>query len=138
MRHDPALVSESRAWFRKAAADLRAADVERAADPPLFADIVFHAQQAAEKTLKGFLTWHHQTFRKTHSLEELGEQCLTISKPGAQTAHRPRRATHRVRVEVSLSGGVDEPDANEADDAVTVAREVFEGVLRALPGDVRP
>jgi HEPN domain-containing protein len=79
MRHDLALVSESRAWFRKAAADLRAADVERAADPPLFADIVFHAQQAAEKTLKGFLTWHHQTFRKTHSLEELGEQCLTIS-----------------------------------------------------------
>jgi hypothetical protein len=39
MPHDPALVSESRAWFRKAAADLRAADVERAADPPLFADI---------------------------------------------------------------------------------------------------
>jgi hypothetical protein len=35
-------------------------------------------------------------------------------------------------------GDVDEPDANEADEALTVAREVFEGVLRALPGDVRP
>jgi hypothetical protein len=49
MPHDAALVSESRARFRRAAADLRAADVERAADPPLFADIVFHSQQAAEK-----------------------------------------------------------------------------------------
>src|SRR5712692_10251667 len=75
---DPVLVAETRAWLRKAAEDLRAADVERTAEPPVTGDIVFHAQQAAEKVLKGFLVWHGQTFRKTHSLEELGEQCLKI------------------------------------------------------------
>jgi HEPN domain-containing protein len=137
MRHDPALVSESRASFRRAAADLRAADVERAADPPLFADIVFHAQQAAEKTLKGFLTWHRQTFRKTHSLEELGEQCLAIStalKPLIDRAVPLTEYAWKFR----YPGDMDEPDASEADQAVAVAREVFEGVLRALPGDIRP
>jgi HEPN domain-containing protein len=46
--------------------------------PPFFEDIVFHAQQAAEKTFKAFLAWHERAFRKTHSIEELGEQCIGI------------------------------------------------------------
>jgi hypothetical protein len=46
--------------------------------PPLTADITFHAQQLAEKALKGFLTWHDQPFRKTHDLVEIGEQCVTL------------------------------------------------------------
>jgi HEPN domain-containing protein len=44
----------------------------------LLNEAAFHCQQAAEKALKGFLTWHSCTFRKTHNLEEIGEQCLTI------------------------------------------------------------
>ena len=36
------------------------------------------ASRSAEKALKGFLTWHGRPFRKTHSLEEIGEQCLGI------------------------------------------------------------
>jgi HEPN domain-containing protein len=40
----------------------------------------FTCQQAAEKTLKAFLMWHHTPFRKTHSLEEIGEQCLDIDR----------------------------------------------------------
>jgi HEPN domain-containing protein len=36
-------------------------------------DIVFHAQQAVEKALKAFLTWHGRAFRNTHNLVELGE-----------------------------------------------------------------
>lgn len=45
--------------------------------PPILDDVVFHCQHA-EKTLKGFLAWHDQVFRKTHNLEELGELCLHI------------------------------------------------------------
>ncbi len=48
--------------------------------PPLVEDIVFHCQQAVEKSMKAFLTWHNVPFRKTHSLEELGEQCLRIDE----------------------------------------------------------
>lgn len=41
-------------------------------------DALFHCQQAAEKALKAFLTFHNQPFRKTHNLEEIGEACLAI------------------------------------------------------------
>jgi len=51
MPHDPERVAETRPWFVRAAENLRAADFERTADPPLTADIVFHAQQAAEAAL---------------------------------------------------------------------------------------
>lgn len=78
MSRDPILTAETRAWFAKASEDLRAADFEFGATPPLLADIVFHCQQAAEKAMKGFFTWHSQPFRRTHSLEEIGTQCLTI------------------------------------------------------------
>jgi len=38
--------------------------------------VLFHCQQAYEKALKGLLTWHDIPFRRTHSLEKIGEQCL--------------------------------------------------------------
>ena len=63
---DPERIAETRAWLVKAAEDLRAADFERTAQPPLSSDIVFHAQQTAEKAMKSFLTWHDRPFRKTH------------------------------------------------------------------------
>ena len=75
---DPYLVSETKAWFRKAKADLRAAEHALLAQPPLLEDLFFHCQQVAEKALKGFLVWNSQPFRKTHSLEEIGELCLAV------------------------------------------------------------
>ncbi|MBU2601027.1 MAG: HEPN domain-containing protein [Actinobacteria bacterium] len=48
---DPARAGEAYAWLAKAAQDLRAADVDLAAVPPLAEDAAFHAQQAAEKSL---------------------------------------------------------------------------------------
>ena len=27
--------------------------------------------------MKGFLTWHDRPFRRTHNLDELGEQCVS-------------------------------------------------------------
>ena len=55
MPHDPVRLADARAWLSKADMDLRAAAHELTAVPPFTADAVFHAQQAAEKTLKGFL-----------------------------------------------------------------------------------
>jgi HEPN domain-containing protein len=78
MPYDPELVAEAKSWLVRAAQDLGAAAHEFKADPPFLADIVFHAQQAVEKSMKAFLTWHSTPFRKTHLLEELGESCLTL------------------------------------------------------------
>jgi len=55
--------------------DLRTAAHQLTAAPPFTGDAVFHAQQAAEKSLKGFLAWHDVPFRKTHDLAEIGRQC---------------------------------------------------------------
>ena len=88
MPDDPDLVAETRGWLAKAALDLRAATHEFTATPPLVDDIVFHAQQAAEKSFKAFLTWHQIPFRKTHSLEEVGEQCLAIDADLKATVDR--------------------------------------------------
>ena len=73
---DPARVADVKAWLTKASIDLRAAAVDLGVSPPLLTDVVFHAQQAAEKTLKGFLFFHDRVFRKTHDLGE--------PKPGPQ------------------------------------------------------
>jgi hypothetical protein len=59
---DPARIAETKSWFEKAASDLRAADHDLIATPPLTDDVVFHAQQAAEKAMKGYLSWHDQPF----------------------------------------------------------------------------
>src|SRR5713226_8435516 len=80
MPHDPALIAEVRAWLLKAAKDLAAADYEMLASPPFAEDIAFHAQQATEKVLKAFLSWHRLPFRKTHNLVERGEACTGIDQ----------------------------------------------------------
>ena len=82
MPHDAARLDETRSWLNKASKDLRAAAHDLQAAPPLLEDVDFHCQQAAEKVLKGFLVWHEKPFRKTHSLEEIGEQCLEIDVSG--------------------------------------------------------
>lgn len=78
MQHDPVRIEEAKGWLAKAKVDLRAAEYERTADPPITPDIAFHAQQLAEKSLKGFLSWNDIPFRKTHNLVELGEQCSKL------------------------------------------------------------
>lgn len=78
MQLDPQQVADTRAWLMKARNDLRAAETDLAASPPLLEDVLFHCQQAAEKAMKALLTWHDQPFRKTHDLVEIGGQCVEI------------------------------------------------------------
>lgn len=77
MAPEDARTQDVRAWLEKAVFDLRAADHE-SAGAGLEPDIVFHAQQAAEKSLKAFLAWHDVPFRKTHSIEELGRASVLL------------------------------------------------------------
>lgn len=90
MPHDLGTLAESKAWFKKALVDIRAARLEIGAVPTLTTDIVYHAQQAAEKSLKGFLTFHARVFRKTHNLIELGEACVAWIPPWRTCFGEPR------------------------------------------------
>jgi HEPN domain-containing protein len=137
MPDESARVSEVRAWFFRAAEDLRAATHELTADPPILGDLVFHCQQAVEKSMKGFLTWHDVTFRKTHSLEQLGEQCLTVIPMLRPLVDRVVPLTEyawRFR----YPGEPDDPSEGEAREALALAREGYATMLALLPDAVRP
>ncbi len=136
MPHDPGLVTETKAWFLKAAADVRAAECDLAATPPLLEDAAFHCQQAAEKALKGFLTWHSVPFRKTHSLEEIGEQCLGIDHSLSEVVD-PAVPLTEYAWAFRYPGEPEEPTREETDVALSLAKAVCEAVLERLPEEVR-
>ena len=60
-----------RQWLSKAEGDLSAARILLSHEESHFFTVGFHAQQAAEKFLKAFLTWHQIEFQKTHDLDRL-------------------------------------------------------------------
>jgi HEPN domain-containing protein len=77
MAPEDARIKDVRAWLSKARLDLRAAAHESSApEKDMYGDVMFHAQQAAEKAMKAFLAWHDVPVRKTHNLEELDRQCM--------------------------------------------------------------
>jgi HEPN domain-containing protein len=57
---------------------VRGTDIDPAASPPLLEDALFHCQQAAKKSMKGFLSAHDRHFKKTHDLDELGGACESL------------------------------------------------------------
>jgi HEPN domain-containing protein len=137
MQHDPELVAETRAWLVRAADDLREAEHDFAAAPPLLRGAVFHCQQAAEKAMKGFLTWHSRPFRKTHNLIELGRLCLEVD----QALERPLRQAAGLTEyawKYRYPGEPEAPTQEEAEAALAVARAVYDAVLARLPEEVSP
>ena len=135
MPHDPALAAEVHAWLSKAGKDPAAAQYELQADPPFSEDIVFHSQQAAEKSLKAFLSWHRIPFRKTHNLVELGEACCQIDQSLESLLRRAAPLTE-CAWKFRYPGDPEEATAGEAGTALATAREVFASVLSRLPSDV--
>jgi hypothetical protein len=89
------------------------------------------------KSFKALLTWRQQPFRKTHTLEELGEQCLRL-EPALKAAVDRAVPLTEYAWKFRYPGEMDTPTENEARQAVADARMVFEAVLRLLPADVHP
>ena len=71
-------LSVVRSWFKKAENDLTNAERTMKMEIPPCDTICFHAQQCAEKYLKGFLTFYEIDFPKTHSVEELVRLCKNV------------------------------------------------------------
>jgi HEPN domain-containing protein len=137
MPHDPVRVADTTAWLTRALSDLGAGAHEMTADPPFSADAVFHAQQAAEKALKGFLAWHDVPFGKTHDLAALGRACSQI-EPGLTSFGRRAARLTDYAWKYRYPGEPHEPPREEAESALALAREVYDAVLARLPADVRP
>lgn len=137
MQPDPARVAETREWLDRAALDLRAAEVDFAALPPLTMDMVFHCQQLAEKALKAFLAWHDEPFRKTHNLLEIGQQCVALDVTLDELVQRAARLTEYAW-KFRYPGEPEGPSVVEAQEALALAREVYAAILSRLPEEIQP
>ena len=136
MPHDPARLADAGSWLMRAAQDLRAADLGLTATPPLTADVVFHCQQIAEKTLKAFLAWHDRPFRKTHDLVELGQQCVAI-EPKLESVLRRGAVLTEYAWKFRYPGEPNEPSREETEQALSIARELHTAVVSLLPVELR-
>lgn len=138
MPHDPQKVAETRDWLIKADHDLRAAEAMiDLVDPPLSDVAVFHCQQAAEKSLKAFLFWNDVPFRKTHEIEELGRLCEKLDpslKDIVETAVDLTPFAWRFR----YPGDVMQPSPADTQGALSLARRVYDAILKRLPSEVTP
>ena len=137
MPHDPVRVADTRAWVEKALVDFRGADADLSASPPVVEDVFFHAQQAVEKMLKAFLTWHDRPFRKTHAIEELGQLCLSIEPSLEDVVDRAVPLTEYAS-KFRYPGVMEVADLDDARAALAVAREVFDAIAARLPPETCP
>jgi HEPN domain-containing protein len=137
MTRNPELISEVKSWFIKAAHDIRMAELALRDDPPLTDQAVYHAQQAAEKAMKGILCWHEWVFRKTHNLVELGESCATLH-PDMEPLLRRAASLSDYAWQYRYPGAIDEPNEEEAHEALDLARETVAALLELLPPEAQP
>jgi len=112
-------------WLRHAASDLHLAGLALPDPEVLRNQVAFHAQQAAEKSLKAVLVARSIHFPRTHDLEALIEmiQLAGIVWPFAVSEIA---ALTPFAVETRYPGGLGQVTDTEARDAVDGARRVLE------------
>ena len=135
MLPDPVRAADTFGWLARARMDLRGAEVDLAASPPLCGDAAFHCQQAIEKALKAFLTWHDQPFRKTHDLVELGGQVAQLA-PELEPLLRSTAPLTEYAWRFRYPGEPAEPSVGEVRGALALAESVVGAIVRSLPADL--
>lgn len=122
-------------WFRKADSDLADARRTAASEGP-YDTACFHAQQAVEKYLKGFLAWRSLEIPRTHDLEELQRLCAQL-EPWPDLAVFDLTDLTAYAVELRYDAEFWPPQPTAAD-AVKLAERVRACILVRLPPDARP
>ena len=120
-----------REWFEKADQDLELARRALGPGKPLPEMACYHAQQCAEKYLKGYLIAHSVPFRFVHDLVYLTQLC-TAREPAFEELMSAAEilgeygATVRYPME-----GSEEPDLEAAREAIRLAEQVAALVVQS-------
>ena len=125
---------EAAAWLQFAADDLDTARVLLGATPSRVRQSLFHAQQAAEKSLKAFLIWHEQPFPLTHDLAVLLRLCVAID-PGVAIGVEPALDLTQFAARFRYPGEDEIPSIEEARQWVAAAAGVLDCVGIRIAGD---
>lgn len=75
---DNAKLEWVRSWLIKAHSDLRSARALVALSEPATDTAIYHCQQAAEKSLKGYLAFRDQPLERTHDLQRLLDLAIAL------------------------------------------------------------
>lgn len=108
---------------------------ELAKNDGLFNQTCFHAHQAVEKLLKGFLLAHGQRVPRTHSLLELGRLAKDHGFPSKLVEKIRMLDAYYLptRYPDALPRLSDLPKSAEAEEALQIAQEVWRWIVSDRP-----
>ena len=118
-------------WLRHAMSDLALGRLGRGRPDVLPAQVCFHAQQAIEKALKGFLTHHHLRFPPVHDLEQLLE-ILQRSDIGLPDWSEELLKATPYAVETRYPGGWEEVTHEDCNRALELAAKTVDWVTSEI------
>jgi HEPN domain-containing protein len=125
----------ARGWFLKADSDLHTATRVLTGDGP-YDTACFHAQQVAEKYLKGLLAFMEQPIPRTHNLEELQQLCITFAPALLLTdVDLVELTPYAVQLRYDFEFW---PDRETAEEALHMAERVRVAVLATVPQEAHP
>lgn len=121
--------------FRKDDSDMADARRTLVSEGP-YDTACFHAQQAAEKYLKAYLTWHERAIPRTHDLEELQRLCVAMEPmPELAALDLTELTAYAVELRYDAEFWPPQPTAREA---VVLVEKVRTLIMERLPPAARP
>ncbi|MEM5827886.1 MAG: HEPN domain-containing protein [Candidatus Aenigmatarchaeota archaeon] len=120
---------KAKKWIEKAIKDLESSKVLYNSENYEYS--LFHSQQAVEKFLKAFLTFHNKPFPKTHNIAKLIEMCKEIDKEFDKLYEIEADKLYPIGMDVRYPIDV-EISEEEAKEAIEIAEKVKEFVLNKL------
>ena len=121
-----------RSWVRKAESDRLNIANNMAAGRVPWDTVCFHAQQAAEKYLKGYLVWRDETPLRTHDLVALLAACADADPSLASLEEDCRALTYHA-VGSRYPEETFSPGEGDARRMVAASDRVCEAIGRRLP-----
>ena len=120
-----------RDWFEKADQDLELARRALGPGKPLPGMACYHAQQCAEKYLKGYLIARSVPFRFVHDLVYLTQLCATQEPAFEQLMSAAEiLGEYGTALRYPMEGS-EEPDVEAAREAIRLAEQVAASVVRS-------
>ncbi len=123
-------------WLKKARTDIRTAKKLFREDERILDTSVYHTQQCAEKALKGFLAFKKQPIQKTHDLTVLVEICGQLDEK-FQGFVDDAAVLGPYCDAFRYPGNQDEPDVEDAADAITRAEKILSFVEGIIKGELK-
>ena len=92
---------------------------------------------SATSSLKAFLTFNDQPFRKTHHLEEIGEACLKIDSSLKDLVTEAVPLSEYAWA-FRYPGDPETPQLEESQSALQIAKNVYKATLNRVPEESHP